>query len=58
MEGPSVEVGPSIEVGSSADAGANGEPSRCQACGGCVARDAFFQGKFCSSVCAQPSSGR
>uniref|UniRef100_H3DLY5 L3MBTL histone methyl-lysine binding protein 1b n=1 Tax=Tetraodon nigroviridis TaxID=99883 RepID=H3DLY5_TETNG len=46
------------EVGSSADAAANGEPSRCQACGGCVARDGPFQGKFCSSVCAQPSSGR
>uniref|UniRef100_H2T7N5 L3MBTL histone methyl-lysine binding protein 1b n=1 Tax=Takifugu rubripes TaxID=31033 RepID=H2T7N5_TAKRU len=46
------------KVGSSADAGTNGELSRCQACGGSVARDALFQGKFCSSVCAQPSSGR
>ncbi|KAF0045389.1 hypothetical protein F2P81_001918 [Scophthalmus maximus] len=57
-EGPSVEDGPSVEVGSSADMGPNGELSRCRACGGRFSRDAAFQGKFCSSVCAQPSSGR
>uniref|UniRef100_A0A4W6CHR6 L3MBTL histone methyl-lysine binding protein 1b n=1 Tax=Lates calcarifer TaxID=8187 RepID=A0A4W6CHR6_LATCA len=51
-------VGPSVEVGSSADMGPNGELLRCRACGGRVPRDAPFQGKFCSSICAQPSSGR
>uniref|UniRef100_A0A8C2X5R9 L3MBTL histone methyl-lysine binding protein 1b n=1 Tax=Cyclopterus lumpus TaxID=8103 RepID=A0A8C2X5R9_CYCLU len=38
--------------------GQNGELSRCRACGGRVPRDALLQGKFCSSICAQPSSGR
>ncbi|XP_062255063.1 lethal(3)malignant brain tumor-like protein 4 isoform X1 [Platichthys flesus] len=57
-EGPSVEDGPSVEVGSSANMGPNGELSRCRACGGRVSRDALFQGRFCSSICAQPSSGR
>ncbi|XP_028983721.1 lethal(3)malignant brain tumor-like protein 4 isoform X2 [Betta splendens] len=57
-ESPSVEACPSVEVGSSADVGPNGELSRCQACGGGVPRDVLFQGKFCSSICAQPSSGR
>uniref|UniRef100_A0A3Q1BK53 SAM domain-containing protein n=1 Tax=Amphiprion ocellaris TaxID=80972 RepID=A0A3Q1BK53_AMPOC len=51
-------VGPSVEVGSSAETGPNGELSRCRACGGRVPRDALMQGKFCSSICAQPSSGR
>uniref|UniRef100_A0A3Q4AJB5 SAM domain-containing protein n=1 Tax=Mola mola TaxID=94237 RepID=A0A3Q4AJB5_MOLML len=46
------------KVGSSADTGPNGELSRCRACGGRVPQDALFQGKFCSSICAQPSSGR
>ncbi|CAN9514233.1 unnamed protein product [Ophioblennius macclurei] len=57
-QGPSVEVGPSVEAGANADAGPNGELSRCRACGGRVPKDALVQGKFCSSVCAQPSSGR
>nr|XP_020462861.1 lethal(3)malignant brain tumor-like protein 3 isoform X2 [Monopterus albus] len=57
-DSPSVEVGPSIEVGPSADMGSNGELSRCRTCGGSVSQDALFQGKFCSSICAQPSSGR
>uniref|UniRef100_A0A7N8YKI1 L3MBTL histone methyl-lysine binding protein 1b n=1 Tax=Mastacembelus armatus TaxID=205130 RepID=A0A7N8YKI1_9TELE len=55
---PSVEVGPSIEVGSSADTGPNVELSRCRACGGSVSRNSLIQGKFCSLICAQPSSGR
>ncbi|XP_041844306.1 lethal(3)malignant brain tumor-like protein 4 [Melanotaenia boesemani] len=54
MEGPSMEVGPSAEV----DTGPNGELSRCQACGGRVSGDALLHGKFCSTICAQPSSGR
>lgn len=53
-----MEVGPSVEVGSNADAAQNGELSRCRACDGRVPPGALFQGKFCSSVCAQPSSGR
>uniref|UniRef100_A0A1A8CYL8 L(3)mbt-like 1b n=1 Tax=Nothobranchius kadleci TaxID=1051664 RepID=A0A1A8CYL8_NOTKA len=59
-EGPGVrvEVGPSVGVGSSADTGPNGEPSSCRSCGGHVHRDALLQGKFCSSACALPSSGR
>ncbi|XP_058503671.1 lethal(3)malignant brain tumor-like protein 4 isoform X3 [Solea solea] len=57
-EGPSVEDGPSVEVGSSANIGPHGELSRCRACGGPVSRNVLFQGKFCSSICAQPSSGR
>ncbi|KAF7669719.1 hypothetical protein LDENG_00147160 [Lucifuga dentata] len=57
MEGPNVEVGPSVEVGS-AEMGPNRELSRCRACGSCVPRDALLLGKFCSSICAQPSSGR
>lgn len=58
-EGPSVEVGPSVEAGSAAAKGpATVEVSRCRACGGRVPQDAPFQGRFCSSVCAQPSSGR
>uniref|UniRef100_H2LZ46 L3MBTL histone methyl-lysine binding protein 1b n=1 Tax=Oryzias latipes TaxID=8090 RepID=H2LZ46_ORYLA len=35
-----------------------GELLRCRACGGRVSGVALFQGKFCSSACAQPSSGR
>lgn len=58
MEGLNVEVGPSVEVGSTADMGSNVELLRCGACGGSVARDALVQGKYCSSICAQPSSGR
>nr|XP_015805968.2 lethal(3)malignant brain tumor-like protein 4 isoform X1 [Nothobranchius furzeri] len=59
-EGPGVrvEVGPSVGVGSAADTGPNGEPSSCRSCGGHVHRDALLQGKFCSSACALPSSGR
>lgn len=53
-----MEVGPSVEVGSSANMGPNGDLARCRACGGHVPRDALLQGKFCSSICAQPSSGR
>ncbi|KAM9723841.1 lethal(3)malignant brain tumor-like protein 4 isoform 2-T3 [Menidia menidia] len=58
MQVPSVEIGPSVVVGSSAGTGPNGELSRCRVCGGCVPGDALLQGKFCSSICAQPSSGR
>uniref|UniRef100_G3P3I1 L3MBTL histone methyl-lysine binding protein 1b n=1 Tax=Gasterosteus aculeatus aculeatus TaxID=481459 RepID=G3P3I1_GASAC len=47
-----------MTVGSNADAAQNGELSRCRACDGRVPPGALFQGKFCSSVCAQPSSGR
>uniref|UniRef100_A0A8C9X3L3 L3MBTL histone methyl-lysine binding protein 1b n=1 Tax=Sander lucioperca TaxID=283035 RepID=A0A8C9X3L3_SANLU len=47
-----------MTVGSSADMDPNGEITRCRACGGHVPRDALLQGKFCSSICAQPSSGR
>lgn len=54
-----VDLGPAgVEVGSSADTGQNGELSCCCSCGGPVSRDALLQGKFCSPVCAQPSSGR
>lgn len=56
VESVSMEVGPSVEVGSASDP--NVGLLRCGACGGSVARDALVQGKFCSSVCAQPSSGR
>lgn len=58
LESPHLEVCPSVEVGSSADIGPNGELSRCRACGAGVPHDALLQGKFCSSICAQPSSGR
>uniref|UniRef100_A0A667XG75 L3MBTL histone methyl-lysine binding protein 1b n=1 Tax=Myripristis murdjan TaxID=586833 RepID=A0A667XG75_9TELE len=34
-----------------------GKLARCRACGGHVPRDTLLQGKFCSSICAQPSSG-
>ncbi|XP_054638900.1 lethal(3)malignant brain tumor-like protein 4 isoform X2 [Dunckerocampus dactyliophorus] len=51
-EASKVEVAPSVEVGS------NKELTQCKACGGHVARDALLQGKFCSTICAQPSSGR
>uniref|UniRef100_A0A667XJ25 L3MBTL histone methyl-lysine binding protein 1b n=1 Tax=Myripristis murdjan TaxID=586833 RepID=A0A667XJ25_9TELE len=40
-----------------ADMGPNAELARCRACGGHVPRDTLLQGKFCSSICAQPSSG-
>uniref|UniRef100_A0A7N8XPE2 L3MBTL histone methyl-lysine binding protein 1b n=1 Tax=Mastacembelus armatus TaxID=205130 RepID=A0A7N8XPE2_9TELE len=30
----------------------------CRACGGSVSRNSLIQGKFCSLICAQPSSGR
>lgn len=58
MEAPNVEVGPSPEAGSNAETGAKGELLRCRACGSRVSGAALFQGKFCSSACAQPSSGR
>uniref|UniRef100_A0A665WAH7 Lethal(3)malignant brain tumor-like protein 4 n=1 Tax=Echeneis naucrates TaxID=173247 RepID=A0A665WAH7_ECHNA len=57
-QGKGTTVGPSVEVGSSADMGPNGELSRCRACGANVPRETLFQGKFCSTICAQPSSGR
>uniref|UniRef100_A0A3B3BF33 L3MBTL histone methyl-lysine binding protein 1b n=1 Tax=Oryzias melastigma TaxID=30732 RepID=A0A3B3BF33_ORYME len=44
--------------GSNAETGAKGELLRCRACGSRVSGAALFQGKFCSSACAQPSSGR
>lgn len=58
VESLSVEVGPSVEVGLTAEMSSNAELIRCAACGGNVAKDALIQGKYCSSVCAQPSSGR
>ncbi|XP_055022518.1 lethal(3)malignant brain tumor-like protein 3, partial [Boleophthalmus pectinirostris] len=58
MEGLNVEGGPSVEVAASAETGSNVELVRCAACGGNVARDALVQSKYCSSICAQPSSGR
>uniref|UniRef100_A0A8C7XHP3 L3MBTL histone methyl-lysine binding protein 1b n=1 Tax=Oryzias sinensis TaxID=183150 RepID=A0A8C7XHP3_9TELE len=57
-EAPNMEVGPSPDVGSNAETGPKGELLRCRACGGRVSGVALFQGKFCSSACAQPSSGR
>uniref|UniRef100_A0A1A7X4D7 L(3)mbt-like 1b n=3 Tax=Iconisemion striatum TaxID=60296 RepID=A0A1A7X4D7_9TELE len=53
-----MEVGPSAGAGAAADTGPNGELSSCRSCGGNVHRGALLQGKFCSSACAQPSSGR
>ncbi|CAL9705772.1 unnamed protein product [Knipowitschia caucasica] len=50
------EVGPSVEVAQGAEA--NVELLRCAACGASVAKDAVIQNKYCSSICAQPSSGR
>uniref|UniRef100_A0A3B4BBN4 SAM domain-containing protein n=1 Tax=Periophthalmus magnuspinnatus TaxID=409849 RepID=A0A3B4BBN4_9GOBI len=41
-----------------AETRSNVELVRCAACGGNVARDALVQAKYCSSICAQPSSGR
>ncbi|XP_033837160.1 lethal(3)malignant brain tumor-like protein 4 [Periophthalmus magnuspinnatus] len=54
----SVEGGLSVEVGGTAETRSNVELVRCAACGGNVARDALVQAKYCSSICAQPSSGR
>nr|XP_057940862.1 lethal(3)malignant brain tumor-like protein 4 isoform X2 [Doryrhamphus excisus] len=51
-EASKAEVAPRVEVAP------DKEVTQCKACGGQVARDALLQGKFCSSVCAQPSSGR
>ncbi|XP_053743438.1 lethal(3)malignant brain tumor-like protein 4 isoform X1 [Synchiropus splendidus] len=53
---PKVEIGPC--VGPGVLLGPNHELAKCQACGVLVALDVLFQGKFCSSLCAQPSSGR
>ncbi|XP_010883045.1 lethal(3)malignant brain tumor-like protein 4 isoform X2 [Esox lucius] len=70
VEVPSVEVGPSVEIGSSAEMGFTAEvvPSTefgpsvemvsCRSCGGSGPEKSFLQGKYCSSICAQPSSGR
>ncbi|XP_061811248.1 lethal(3)malignant brain tumor-like protein 4 isoform X1 [Nerophis lumbriciformis] len=51
-EAPKLEVAPSVQVVP------NKELTQCKVCGGHVARDALLRGKFCSTNCAQPSSGR
>ncbi|XP_024917472.1 lethal(3)malignant brain tumor-like protein 4 isoform X2 [Cynoglossus semilaevis] len=57
--GSSVAGGPSVVVGSNVGKnGSNGELSQCRVCSSRVPQTALLQGKFCSSICAQPSSGR
>ncbi|XP_041709856.2 lethal(3)malignant brain tumor-like protein 3, partial [Coregonus clupeaformis] len=56
--GPSVEVGPSAEVGSSAEVVPRVAMASCRSCGGSGPLESFLQGKYCSSICVQTSSGR
>ncbi|KAL0985413.1 hypothetical protein UPYG_G00156560 [Umbra pygmaea] len=70
VEEPSVEVAPSVELGSStemgflaeavprAELGPSVEMASCRSCGASGLEKSFLQGKYCSSLCAQPSSGR
>ncbi|KAJ8004929.1 hypothetical protein DPEC_G00141390 [Dallia pectoralis] len=69
VEEPRVEVGPSVEIGSSAEMGFTAdvvpgaeigpsvEMASCRSCGDVGPKKGFFQGKYCCSGCAHPSSG-
>ncbi|XP_014057448.1 lethal(3)malignant brain tumor-like protein 4 isoform X2 [Salmo salar] len=65
-EGPTVEepraeaAGPRAEAaGPRAEAaGPRAAMASCRSCGGSGPLESFLQGKYCSSICVQPSSGR
>ena len=57
VEGPMAEE-PRAEVGPEAEAGPRTVMAICRSCGGSGPLESFLQGKYCSSICVQPSSGR
>ncbi|XP_030639284.1 lethal(3)malignant brain tumor-like protein 4 [Chanos chanos] len=58
----SMQVVPGVEVSAtvvpSAEVGSSVEVASCRSCGHSGAQESFLQGKFCSPVCVQPTSGR
>uniref|UniRef100_A0A8C7RYN3 L3MBTL histone methyl-lysine binding protein 1b n=1 Tax=Oncorhynchus mykiss TaxID=8022 RepID=A0A8C7RYN3_ONCMY len=55
--GPMAEE-PRAEVGPEAEGGPRAVMASCRSCGGSGPLESFLQGKYCSSICVQPSSGR
>jgi hypothetical protein len=55
---PRVEAGPRAEVGPEVEAGPRAAMASCRSCGGSGPLESFLQGKYCSSICVQPPSGR